>query len=51
MIRPETEPFPAVHLEDRPCDCDPQHHLDHSEFGLPLGYNLRCEQCGAWWKQ
>lgn len=43
--------MPAVHLEQRPCDCGPQYHIDHSEFGLPLGYDMRCEQCGAWWKQ
>ncbi len=32
-----------------PCACGPQHIIDHSEFGLPLGCNRRCDKCGKIW--
>lgn len=31
------------------CECGNEHEVDHSEFGLPLGYNRRCNKCGRMW--
>lgn len=31
------------------CRCGVEHERDHSEFGLPLGYNRSCSKCGRMW--
>ena len=32
------------------CKCNEKYHIDHTEFGLPLGFLYRCENCNAMWK-
>lgn len=32
-------------------ECGHNNAVDHSEFGLPLGYNRRCGTCGRMWNQ
>jgi predicted Zn finger-like uncharacterized protein len=29
--------------------CNSKNIHDHSEFGLPLGFNMRCGNCGHMW--
>lgn len=31
------------------CECGNEYEVDHSEFGLPLGYNRRCNKCERMW--
>lgn len=32
-------------------NCDSIDVLDHTEFGLPLGHNMRCAVCGHLWSR
>jgi len=31
--------------------CNSENGLDYSEFGLPLGHDMRCEDCNHTWKR
>lgn len=39
----------AILPHGEPCGCGLEFVLDHNEFGLPLGYNRSCSNCGRIW--
>ena len=48
-IKADTMRLLALCCHGEPCECGSKHIFDHSEFGLPLGFDRRCERCGRMW--
>jgi len=40
---------PVVRRHGVKCSCGDEYERDHSEFGLPLGYNRVCAKCWQMW--